>query len=261
MTVRDGDTWRDPRELARALISAEPPVGGSDDGEGVVPLLQRLCRSLASNLGMSGAAVSLMSADGSDGVAVVASDERVRLLEEVQFSTGEGPCHDAFDTRRPVLTPDLRFSAEQKWPGYSAPTLEAGVVAVFAFPMCVGGVALGVLDIYSDRPMPLNQNQVGMALAFAQIATEILLDGRLVSADGGLDPELVTAMDYRAEIPQAQGMLTVTLGVSLTEALVRMRAHALRSGVPLIDLAHGVVTGSVDPVSFVPADPSAADDR
>jgi hypothetical protein len=253
VTVREGDAWRDPRDLVRALIAAEPPAAGTSDPDGVVPLLERLCNSLARGLSMTGAAVNLMSAAGADGVAVVSSDDRARLLEELQYVTGEGPCHDAFNGRRPVLTPDLRFSAEQKWPEYCEAALAAGVVAVFAFPLCVGGVSLGVLDVYCDRAVPLDQNQVGMALAFAQIATEILLDGRLITEEGELEAGLASTVDYRSEIPQAQGMLTVALDVSLAEALVRMRAQAFSSGLPLIELAHGVVSGSIDPGSFVGA--------
>ncbi|MDQ6642426.1 MAG: GAF and ANTAR domain-containing protein [Actinomycetota bacterium] len=239
MTSHDGEAWHSRQATARALILAEAPPQGA---AGSVAVLQRLCRGLSADLGMLGAAVHLMSATGSGGVAA-ASDAHCKSVDELQFTTGEGPCHEAFASRRPVLTPDLRSAAGRRWPGYSAAAIEAGVGAVFAFPLHVGGVGLGVLDVYRDRPGSLGEEEVAMALTFAQIATEILLDGGLTTIDGNLVHELATALDYRAEIHQAQGMLMVSLGVSLEESLVRMRAHAFAHGRPLIDLAREIIAG------------------
>jgi hypothetical protein len=243
VTPQHGESGRARHATARALIRDQPTVDGVD---GVVAALQRLCRGLTGGLVVLGAAVHLMSSDGSGGVAA-ASDDHCKGIDELQFTTGEGPCHDAFAGRRPVLTPDLRTGYGRRWPGYSSAALDAGVGAVFAFPLHVGGVALGVLDVYGESPGSLSQEQLALALAFAQIATEILLDGELADADGALDPALATALDYRAEIHQAQGMATVSLGVSLEDALVRMRADAFAQGRPLVDLAREMIAGREQP--------------
>ena len=223
---------------ARARILAED--GGGHGG--VAGLLHHLCRDLTSSLGVMGAAVNLMSASGSDGVAA-ASDDHCRDLEELQFTIGEGPCHEAFTARRPVLTADLRAAAVRHWPGYASAALASGIAAVFAFPLHVGGVGFGVLDVYADKPGSLRSDQVAMALTYAQIATEIMLDGDLTTEGGDLEPGLSTALDYRAEIHQAQGMLVVDLEVSPAEALTRMRAHSFAHDRPLIDLARDVLGG------------------
>jgi AmiR/NasT family two-component response regulator len=78
---------------------------------------------------------------------------------------------------------------------------------------------------------------------FAQMATEILLDGPLTTAEGDLDPDVGNALNYRVEIYQAQGMLSVRLGVGLAEALARMRAYAFGQGRTLIELAHEIIGG------------------
>ena len=238
-TPYPGDPGRHSRySEARARIVAE------DDGghEGVAGLLHGLCRNLTSTLGVLGAAVNLMSAAGSDGVAA-ASDDRCRDVDELQFTTGEGPCHEAFAARRPVLTPDLRAAAVRGWPGYAPAALSSGVGAVFAFPLHIGGVGFGVLDVYADRPGSLRTEQVTTALTYAQIATEIMLDGDLTTADGDLEPGLSTALDYRAEIHQAQGMVVVDRDVGAAEALARLRAHAFAHDQPLIDLARNIIGG------------------
>ncbi|MFD0630267.1 ANTAR domain-containing protein [Catenulispora yoronensis] len=48
-------------------------------------------------------------------------------------------------------------------------------------------------------------------------------------------------MTYRAEVHQATGMISVQLGVSLAEALVRLRAHAWAADRLLADVAADVV--------------------
>ena len=222
-------------------------MSATDGRDGVADLLQQLCRTLTTDLAVMGVAVNLMSTAGSDGV-VAASDDRSRDVDELQFATGEGPCHDAFASRRPVLTPDLRSVIQGQWPGFSSAALESGVGAVFAFPLHVGAVVLGVLDVYADQPGSLSQEQIAAALTTAQRATEILLDGNLVTAGGRLDRDLSTVLDHRVEIYHAQGMVVVDLGVDLVEALARMRAHAFGNEIPLINLARNIIGGFVLPV-------------
>jgi hypothetical protein len=217
------------------------------DHGGFAARLEQLCQTVTTDLALTGAAVNLMSPAGSEAV-VAASDERSRDVDELQFSTGEGPCHEAFAARRPVLTPDLRAVTDGRWPAYSSAARESGVAAVFAFPLNIGAVVLGVLDVYADLPGSLSHQQVATALTSAQVATEIILDGHLVSSDGRLGHDLSNAFEHRAEIYQAQGMVVVDLGVDAAEALARMRAHAFGNEIPLLDLARDIISGFVLPV-------------
>jgi hypothetical protein len=227
------------RALVRESIERQDDDGAS---HGLVGRLERLCRGAAEHLGLTGAAVNLMSPTGSDGV-VAASDERCKNLVEMQFTTGQGPGPDAFDLRRPVLAPDLAAAEEHRWQGYASMALGAGVRSAFAFPLQVGPTRLGVLDLFGEVPEMPDEEQLAVALTFAQMATELLLDGRLTTAEGELAPDVGSALSYRVEIYQAQGMLTVWLGVGLPEAMVRMRATAFEQGRTLIELAHDIIAG------------------
>ena len=222
-------------------------MSAPDGRDGVADLLHQLCRTLTTDLAVMGVAVNLMSSAGSDGV-MAASDDRSRDVDELQFATGEGPCHDAYASRRPVLTPDLRSVGHGRWPAYTSAAREAGLAAVFAFPLHIGAVVLGVLDVYAEQSGSLSEKQVATALTCAQAATEILLDGDLVTADGRPERDLSTTLDHRAEIYQAQGMVMVDLGVDPAGALSRMRAHAFGNELPLIDLARNIISGFVLPV-------------
>ena len=128
---------------------------------------------------MSGAVVSLMAtpaaSSGPLGAIASSSSERVRLVEELEFSLGEGPGTEAFSTSRPVLTPDLA-RALGRWPGYAPAACAAGSHAVFAFPMRVGAMGLGVLSLHMSRPRSLTPPEIATSLMLTDLATDMVLD-------------------------------------------------------------------------------------
>jgi hypothetical protein len=224
----------------RALVRAGR---ASDDA----PRLTRVCEVAVDQLEMSGAVVSLMApvATGRDhsGIIAAASGEQARSVEELEFSLGEGPAKDAFLSSRPVLTPDLE-RAFDRWPGYVPAALAAGVRATFAFPLLVGAARYGVLHLHSPRIRRLASDETATILLLAEMAMEIVLDA-LVPAGDPPPPELplLGATDRRSQIYQAQGMVMVELGISLEEALARMRAQAYASDQDLADLAADILAG------------------
>jgi len=228
----------DPVGRVRALIAGQP--SGVNAGGGVVAELRRLCRAATGALSGSGAGLSVMAEDGVRGVTA-ASDAAAERLEEMQFVFGEGPCIDAFEARRPVLVSDVTNGAARRWPAYAPGVHELGVRAVFAFPLQVGAARLGVLDVFRSRQGPLTADELSQALAFADVAVAVLLDGQAVARPGDAAPGVAEAVDSRAELFQAQGMVTVQLGVTLVEALARIRAHAYAENRPLRDIARDIV--------------------
>ena len=58
--------------------------------------------------------------------------------------------HRQFTIGSPVLQADLARTAATLWPAFSSRALEAGIAAVFAFPLQIGAVRMGVLDLYRD---------------------------------------------------------------------------------------------------------------
>jgi GAF domain/ANTAR domain len=221
-----------------ALIAQQP--ADPDVGDGVAAFLQRLCAAVVLALSASGAGLSVMADNEVRGLTA-ASDPAAARIEELQFMLGEGPCIDAFAARRPVLVADLADGATRRWPVYAPAAYDAGVRAVFAFPLQVGAGRLGVLDVFRPRPGPLSADELGQALTFAEVAVTILLDGQAHAGPGAAADGLDEAIDSRAEMFQAQGMVMVQLGGTLTEALARMRAHAYAENRPLGDVARDVV--------------------
>lgn len=231
----------DVREWALSLVALQPSL----DGRGIADQLQRLCSAAAAGLHMTGAAVTLRSADGSEAIAA-ASDGASKTLAELELGVGEGPARSAFDRGRPVLVPELGGSQDAAWPGYAPAALAGGIVAVFAFPLQVGVSRFGVLSMFCDSPRRLDQRELTKGLVLSELATEMLLDSSESSADGEIDPDLKSALGFRGEIYQAQGMVMVALGIALPEALARMRGHSFVAGRDLIDVSIDIVAGRLE---------------
>ena len=200
-----------------------------------------MCRAAAGALSASGTGVSVFTDDAVRGVCA-ASDPRSERVDELQFVLGEGPCVDAFDIRRPVLIADLAAGATVRWPMYTPAVRENGVRAVFAFPLQVGDARLGVLDVFRDSAGALSADQFTDALTFADVTVSALLEAQEGTGDAGGD-DIGDAAERRAEVFQAQGMVMVQIGGTISDAIARMRAYAYAEGRGLSEVARDVVAG------------------
>jgi GAF domain-containing protein/ANTAR domain-containing protein len=192
----------------------------------------------------TGVGLALVDDTGIGGI-VAATDGVGRRLEDLQFSLGEGPCTEASRSGLPVLCPDLTADGGGRWPAFAEGAGQAGVSAAFTFPLQVGAVSIGVLDLYRADTGPLREAQLTEAVAFADAAVAVLLHLHDRDApDGGADvgqTGLLDLVDRRAVVHQAAGMVSVQLGVGMDVALRRLRAHAWVEDRPLGDVATDVV--------------------
>jgi len=221
--------------VIRRLIAGQPPGPGGSAG-----FLQQVCTAATVALSVSGAGISVMADDGVRGVSA-ASDPHSAHIEDLQFVLGEGPCMDAFASRRPILVPDLAVGATARWPMYTPAAHEGGIRAVFAFPLQIGAARLGVLDLFRVSAGPLTGEELPLALTFADVTVAGLLDQQEHVGEGGAGDDLAVAAEHQAELFQAQGMVMVQLGVTIDEAMARMRAYAFAEGRPLDEVARDVV--------------------
>jgi len=200
----------------------------------------RLCEVCAEVTDMTGAGIMLMSEDVPQG-SVCTSNPVSDLIEQLQYSLGEGPCVDAYHEDEPVLEPDLAEPSRPRWPAFSGPAIDAGVRGVFGFPLRVGAVRLGALNLYCDRPGPLTDDQHADALVMAEVAAQSVLAMQANAPPGELAAALEAGADFQYVVHQASGMVAVQLQVSLGQALIRLKAYAFGNGRALSDVAADVV--------------------
>ncbi|MFJ4879203.1 GAF and ANTAR domain-containing protein [Streptomyces sp. NPDC088745] len=197
----------------------------------------QLCATV---LGADGVAVSVLT--DTDGFERVwSSPGTSSLLEDVQFTVGEGPGADSARSRSLVLVPDLATVPADRWPLLLPALQELGVRAVFCFPLRIGGACLGVFTVQRSSPGPLTSTQTDNALILAATLTAVLPRG---AAPGHpfLQQDGTGGGLHRAVIHQATGMVSVQASLPLDQALALLRAHAFRRERTLEVVADEVVT-------------------
>lgn len=199
-----------------------------------------LCDVCRDVVGLTGAGIMLMSGELPLG-SVCTSNAVSAMLEDLQYTLGEGPCVDAYQLGQPVLEPDLADPATPRWLGFTGPAVDAGVRGVFGFPLGVGSVRMGALNLYSDRTGPLTDEQYAGALVMADVAAEAVLAIQARESTGALASDLEQNANFQYVVHQAAGMVSAQLDITVVQALVRLRAHAFGNQRLLPDVAADVV--------------------
>ncbi|QNK79349.1 bifunctional diguanylate cyclase/phosphodiesterase [Nakamurella sp. PAMC28650] len=136
-------------------------------------ILDHLVKRIVDILPVTGVGVMLMG-EGQELHFVAASDHKVMSIETLQNELIEGPCLAAYRTGERVSVPDL--SSDQQFANFSPRALEAGLAAVFTFPLRLGGRRLGALDLYRDTPGELNDDDLQIAQILADVASGYLMN-------------------------------------------------------------------------------------
>jgi len=219
------------RELVSGL-QADHEQGESPGG--------RLCRACVDLLAVGSAGIMLMDEEG-NGTSLGLSDGVIRVVEDLQFTLGEGPGIDAHAQGRPVLEPRLGNPAADRWPTFAPAAVDAGVQAGFGFPLHVGAISLGSLDLYQPRPGPLDDTQMADAISMADFIARAVITIQAGADPGELVAEMTNPRDLRTQVHQASGMISEQLGVGIGDALIRLRAYAYAEGHPIDEVARDVV--------------------
>jgi len=184
----------------------------------------------------------MVTSAGHHGI-VCATDDVSAKIEDLQVTLGEGPCIDSVRDGAPVLIADLVSPGEfsmDRWPAFLEGAGAAGVRAVFAFPLRIGAISVGAMDLYRDEPGDLAPDELPAALMAADAAAHALLHLD-APPNGALNGFSDVGSVYHPQVHQATGMVQVQLGVSTNEAFVRLRARAFATERSLVDLANDVV--------------------
>jgi len=200
------------------------------------------CDACTHLTGVEGTGLTLMNGAGRDE-SRYATNTTSAAIEDLQFALGEGPGLDSFRAGMPVLVPDLdSTTGHRRWPVFTPAAVETGARAVFAFPLRSGAVRLGSLVLHRTRPVPMTADQLADTLVVADVVLSLLLD-ELVPVRRELTQQSGEGMSLsRAEVHQAAGMVSAQLGVTVEEALVRLRAYAYASEQPMDAVARRIVT-------------------
>ncbi|MEU2559174.1 ANTAR domain-containing protein [Streptomyces longispororuber] len=203
------------------------------DGE---PRRRAWARACAKALGLGGIAVTVHEE------LVWFSDATSERLEDLQFVLGQGPGLGLDDPADMRQIPDLGELLARRWPQFAPEAAKLGVAALFVWPVRFGAVPVGTLTGYRRTTGALTPRQVSEGRLVADVLAEHVL-ATWPSTPGATDgPGHAGTVDlHRAEVHQATGVLSVRLGISLPEALDRLRARAHASGRSLTGTARDIL--------------------
>lgn len=214
--------------------------------------LRHACEVCADAVRVAGVGLSMLAGDDQRDLVCAVGDLSERL-EELQVTVGEGPSIDVLESAGPVLVAGLSSDAgRRRWPVFAAAAVELGVQAVFAFPLQVGAIRLGVLTLYRGVPGSLDADELADALVIADLALVLMLDTAAGADANDADVDATAlrvnkhpyqdGMELRQiEVHQAVGVIAAQLDVGVAEALVRLRAYAFSTDQRLSEVAHAVL--------------------
>jgi diguanylate cyclase (GGDEF)-like protein len=165
MTAAENQLSEVLSQFARTMLTDFPIQG----------ILDQLVRRMVEMMPITGAGVTLISETTSPHY-VAASDDAAFRFEELQTVLDEGPCIVAYQTGQSVAIAAL--STESRFPRFVPQAMEAGLAAVFTFPLRHGDAQLGALDLYRDSPGPLSDQEMTVAQTLADVTSAYLVNAK-----------------------------------------------------------------------------------
>ena len=226
-------------ELAGALVS----------GEDVAELLEQLTGRCAALLDVAAAGL-LLADQGKTLHVMAASSTATRDLEVLQVHRAEGPCRDCYLTGEQVLVEDLAEHT-QRWPQFVPAALQAGFRSVHAVPLRLRSQTLGAMGLFGGDTGTLNQRDLSLAQALADVASIALTHNQQHHDNAALTAQLQTALDSRVVLEQAKGLIAQSGDLDMAGAFAVLRTYARDRNLNLSELAEAVVSRRVPVASLI----------
>ena len=229
------ETSREAALVDAFTTLADSLVAGFD----VIELLQSLVETCHDLLDVAEGGILLADEQGVLDV-VASTSEATSLVETMQLDAEQGPCWECFRTGRVSTVASLEAD-DPRWPEFARVARQQGFRSVHAIPLRLRDQVIGTLNLLRHEPGELNDRDVRVAQALADVATIGILQERTLRESAVVQAQLQRALSTRIVIEQAKGVLAHTHDVSTDEAFDLMRSHARSQQVRLADVARRLV--------------------
>jgi GAF domain-containing protein len=203
-------------------------------------VLQRSVEQVARAIpGADMASVSVLRDDSTTAETVASSSERVWVIDDDQYAAGDGPCLEAARTGRVV-----RVGVEQameRWPDFARSARAAGVASYLSAPLHVDEDFAGSLNLYSDQAHGFGDIDEALLRLYTTAAAAAIANTRRYTQVRSLAVQLGQALDSRAVIDQARGILMATHGIDAHQAFELLAKESQNTNVKLREVAARLV--------------------
>jgi GAF domain-containing protein len=191
--------------------------------------------------GADGAGLALLQDQKAE--SVVRTHEFVRRVDDIQYGLDEGPCITAVRERRTVRSGCL--DADERWPRFGAEVARLGVHSALSLPLVVTGRPVAAINVYAHGDEAFDARAAHLAELFAVPAATSIHDARALSEARTLAAQLQCALNSRAVIDQALGIVMSRTGCTDQEAFDQLRATSQSRNIRLSVVANQLVSEAV----------------
>jgi GAF domain-containing protein len=185
------------------------------------------------------ASVSVLRGDAAETVA--SSDERVWAIDADQYAAGDGPCLEA--ARSGQIVRLSQEQAQERWPEFARSARAAGVASYLSAPLVIDEEFAGALNLYSTQAHGFGDLDEALLRFYVTAATAAIANARRYAEARMLAENLGRALDSRAVIDQARGVLMALRGLSAQEAFDELARESQNTNTKLRDIAVRVISG------------------
>ncbi len=226
-----------PAEFVEQLVGLSRSLAGD---AGIA--LQRVADLAVEQLnGCDMAGVTLVQ-DGVPATAVF-TDVEAPEIDRAQYETGQGPCLDAY--RNGVILRIDETMDDDRWTAFASAAFSHGVRSTLSLPLRGEDHIIGALNLYSRAPHAFVDNEQ-MATVFVAHAAAALASAKAYSASQALNEQLRAALDSRAVIEQAKGVLMRDHRIDSEEAFEMLRHASQHTNRKLRDVAAAIVNDAIN---------------
>jgi len=210
-------------------------VTGNKDLNGALTAVAKMgCSALD---GCTAASITLM--ENGKPKTVAFTDGRAPELDQVQYDARTGPCLEAIRTNETLRIHSL--AEDGRWRKFSDAATERGVRSSLSLPLTLGEQTFGGLNLYGGEEGAFQDEDEEVAALFASYAAAVIANVAAYWSAQELAEHLQHAMENRATIEQAKGLLMGRQHCSADEAFDMLRRASQRENRKLREIADEMV--------------------
>ncbi len=195
--------------------------------------VERICLDAVDSIDEAEAAAVTVVRDGVP-VTIYATDDAVRAVDDAQYDAGEGPCLEAIATQSLVVA-NASTPADQ-WPKFARRSADSAYRSFLSAPLAIDADYSGALNLYSRHDQSFSTVDAAAMRIYVSVAVTALGAARRAAAAQAQVERLLGAMESRAGIEQAKGIVMVMLNVTDEKAfdLIKWRSQETNTTVRIL---------------------------
>jgi GAF domain-containing protein len=190
--------------------------------------------------GAADVSVTLVGVGGAHTATCTSGDALV--LDRWQYEHGHGPCLAAAAATITVSVVDT--AGESRWPDWAELAIGVGVHSAVSVGLPLHESVTGALNVYAAEPHAFDDEAVILAEIFAGYAAMAMANTHRYDSKANLAQHMRDAMDRRAIVERAIGMIMADRRCPSGEAFAILAKISTYSGRSVADAAAELVTST-----------------